>query len=145
MITAQIKNLKKVLSELDQFEEEVNKKVEIVTKANAQDIELGAKQLAPVDMGFLRNQISTEKNPNKIAYKVVANAPYSAYMEFGTGGLVEVPKELKDVAIQFKGRGVKKINIAPRPYLYPAFVKGRSQYVKDLEKLLDDLGKKHSD
>ena len=30
-----------------------------------------------------------------------------------------------------------------RPYLYPAFVKGRTQYLKDLKKLLKDLTKKY--
>jgi hypothetical protein len=47
------------------------------------------------------------------------------------------------MAIEFKGEGVKEINIQPQPYLYPAFVKGRKQYLKDLKKLLKDLTKKY--
>ena len=31
----------------------------------------------------------------------------------------------------------------PQPYLYPAFVKGGTQYLKDLKKLLKDLTKKY--
>ena len=31
----------------------------------------------------------------------------------------------------------------PQPYLYPAFVKGRTKYLKDLKKLLKDLTKKY--
>ena len=57
-------------------------------------------------------------------------------MEFGTGGLVSVPTELQDEAIKFKGRGIKKINIRPRPYLYPAFISQKNQVIKDLESLL---------
>jgi len=32
--------------------------------------------------------------------------------------------------------------LTPRPYFYPAFVKGRETYLKDLEDLLEDLTKK---
>ena len=70
---------------------------------------------------------------------LLGTAPYSAYMEFGTGGLVEVPKELKDQAIKFKGNGVKQVNLRPQPYLYPAFVKGRKNYIKSLKKELKRL------
>ncbi len=31
----------------------------------------------------------------------------------------------------------------PQPYLYPAFVKGRKQYLKDLKELLKRLTKKY--
>lgn len=76
-------------------------------------------------------------------WKIYANfsgiTPYAAYMEFGTGGLVEVPAELEEIAVQFKGAGVKRIDLRPQPYLYPAFVEGRVNYVKDLEQDLEDL------
>ena len=38
---------------------------------------------------------------------------------------------------------IKKGAKQPQPYLYPAFVKGRTQYLKDLKKLLKDLTKKY--
>lgn len=143
MFRADIKNLNKVLKELEQFGEEVQEDVGLYIEAGAKDIELEAKQKAPVDLGFLRNQIATEKEDD-LNFKVVANAPYSAYMEFGTGGEVEVPQEMKGIAYLFKGRGEKKINIRPRPFLYPAFVNGRKNLVKDLNRMLDNLGKKFS-
>jgi hypothetical protein len=84
----------------------------------------------------------------KSSYEVVTDidgfAPYSAYVEFGTGGLVNVPLELKQYALRFKGKGVKQINMQPQPYLYPAFVKGRKQYEKDLKTLLNRLTKKYN-
>lgn len=143
MFKADIKNLNNVLKELEQFSEEVKEDVGLYIEAGAKDIELEAKQKAPVNLGFLRNQIATEKEDD-LNYKVVANAPYSAYMEFGTGGKVEVPTEMKDIAYLFKGRGEKKINIRPRPFLYPAFVNGRKNLIKDLTRLLNNLGKKFS-
>jgi HK97 gp10 family phage protein len=147
MYRSQIKGLNKVLKDLQKFGDEATEDIFIITKSNAKEIELGAKQRAPVDKGFLRNQISTEsnkENKDKISFKVVANAPYSAYMEFGTGGEVEVPEELKDIAIKFKGKGIKRINLRPRPFLYPAFIKGRATYIEDLKDLLKKLTDKYS-
>ncbi len=117
--------------------------VEDTTIAVAHEIEADAKRLAPVKDGFLRNQIFTQE-VDPLFYEIVAGAYYSAYMEFGTGGLVEVPEEMKEIAIQFKGKGVKQVNITPRPFLYPAFVKGRTQYIDDLQDVLDDLTKKYN-
>ena len=137
-----IKGLKGVLSNLSKFGAEAEKSVEVITFARAKGIELMAKQLAPVDMGFLRNQIHTEE-VSKLDYKIIAGASYSAYMEFGTGGLVNVPKELKEIAIQFKGNGVRQVNIEPQPFMYPAWKKGQTQYIKDLKKELEILTKKY--
>ena len=136
----EVKGINKAIKELKNTGLEVSDKVDAITKSNAQEIEAEAKQRAPVDKGFLRNQISTEKKSDAV-YGIVANAPYSAYMEFGTGGEVEVPSELKDVAIQFKGKGIRTVNIRPRPFLYPSFIKGRIQYLKDLKSYLKSLTK----
>lgn len=137
------KGLKNILKSLEKFGDEAKQMVEDTTVAVAHEIEADAKRLAPVDMGFLRNQIFTQE-VDPLNYEIVAGAYYSAYMEFGTGGLVEVPEEMKEIAIQFKGKGIKQINIMPRPFLYPAFVKGRTQYIDDLQDVLDDLTKKYN-
>ncbi len=137
------KNLNKVLKSLRKFGEEAERLIEDTTIANASEIEADAKRLAPVDKGFLRNQIFT-REVDKLNYEIVAGAPYSAYMEFGTGGLVSVPDELKEIAIQYKGKGVRQINLAPQPFLYPAWIKGRKQYVDDLTDYLNDLTKKYN-
>lgn len=138
-----LKGLKSTLDSLKKFGKEADKSVELITLAVANEIELDAKSLAPVDMGFLRNQIHTQEVNSK-QYKIIAGAKYSAYMEFGTGGLVNVPDELKELAIQFKGKGVRKINLTPQPFLYPAWKKGQKEYVKELNKELDFLTKKYN-
>lgn len=141
MSKSTIKGLNKVLNDLKKLGDVAEKEIGIVTKSNAKEIEAMAKSKAPVDNGFLRNQIGT-REINKTTQGIFASARYSAYMEFGTGGLVEVPQEMTDIAIQYKGKGVKKINIAPRPFLYPSFVTGRKQYLEDLKDLLKQLTNK---
>lgn len=143
-----VKGLKDLLKKLDDMPDEVRMQVDDVVYANALEIERNAKRRAPFKDGKLRQSIAAVKDiedarKKVIGYKVVANAtglaPYAPYMEFGTGGLVDVPEALQDIAIQFKGAGVKQINIRPRPYLYPSFVQQIQTYISDLEDVLNDL------
>ena len=75
-----------------------------------------ATQDVPVDLGILKASINYEVGD--LRSEVYAAATYAAYIEFGTGGLVNVPAGLEDYAMRFKGEGVRVVNIPPRPYLF---------------------------
>lgn len=134
-----VKGLTKLIKDLARLGDAVDKKVAATVEASARELESDAKQLAPVDLGKLRQSISAEKITEK-TWKVYANstglAPYAAYIEFGTGGKVSVPSELAEMADKFRGKGLKKIDLRPQPYLYPAFVKQRTIFFDDLKALL---------
>jgi len=169
-----VKGLKGVLGSLKKFGEESKKSVEIITFANAKDIELSAKSLAPKNVGKLAQSIHT-KEVNKTFYKIVVGLDYGAYVEFGTGAKVRVPTELKDQAAKFRGgrggsfkdglRSIKdwcrtkgidesaaypifisilRNGITPQPYLYPSWKAGQKEYLKDLKKELKLLTKKYN-
>ena len=104
--------------------------------ASALTIMSSAKRLAPVDLGFLRGQISIEP-VNDLTFEVEAKAKYSAYIEFGTGGEVRIPAGYEDLAILFKGRGVRTVNIRPQPFLIPSFETEKPKLIQRLKKLLD--------
>lgn len=117
---------------------EYEKIVEFETRDAAKGIELQAKTLVPVDTGALRQSIYSVKL-GQFTYEIGAGgykAPYAPYIEFGTGGLVVVPEEWKAMAWQFKGKGIRKVNRRPQPYLYPAFDLGRKLYIQTLKKLI---------
>lgn len=141
-----IKGLDKLIKDLRKLGIKGQQAIEDTTESTAREIELNAKTLAPVNKspkitgGSLRQGI-VALPIDKTNWKVVSSVRYAAYMEFGTGGLVEVPAELQDVAIKFKGKGIRQVNLRPQPYLYPAFVKGRINYIKDLEAELTRLTK----
>lgn len=65
-----------------------------------------AKRLAPADLGTIRQNIgkSTVSNANGIQATIFSAAPESPYQEFGTGGRVDVPAEMAEMAAQFKGK-----------------------------------------
>lgn len=139
---AKIKGLDKVLKDLRKYGDKADKEVSNIIEAVASEIKDDAKEIARAkkvfDTGKLVQGINTEK-VDKYHQKIYAREKYSAYMEFGTGGKVNVPNELKDVAIQFKGKGVKQINIQPRPFLYPALLNGRVLLLDELKQVLKEL------
>lgn len=106
--------------------------IEILTET-VQNIETEATSLAPVDLGVLKSSINGEVD----GLNAVIGTPvkYAPYMEFGTGGLVDVPEGLEDYAMKFKGAGIKQVNLFPRPFLIPAFKKHTTKMIEELKKL----------
>ena len=139
----QIKGLNTVISNLRRYGVEASKDIEAVTEQVARNIEKNAKINAPANFGTLGGSILAIKE-TPLNWKIQADsnnlAPYAPFVEFGTGGLVEVPTELKEQAIKFKGKGIKKVNLRARPYLYPALLQGRIEYLDKLKKLLKKYG-----
>jgi len=134
-----VKGLNEVISKLRANAKEAEQLIGGITKLTAEKMEEKAKTLAPANFGKLGQSINNFK-VTETSYKVVAGAPYAAYVEFGTGGLVSVPNELKDIAITWKGKGIKQVNLRPRPYMYPALLYGRSFYLETLKKALKKYG-----
>ena len=111
--------------------------VEMEIAATAVDIERMASQWAPIDKGFLRNSIKASKMASS-TWKVSAQVFYAAYMEFGTGTMVEIPRGMEEYAKDFMApRPVKmEVNIPARPFFFPAYRQG----IKALQgRLADEL------
>ena len=113
-----------------------------ITFSNAHELEEMAKSLATTNKkttgGDLRQGIRTIQ-AGKMTWRVVANMPYSAYIEFGTGTNVDVPAEWRTMAMKFKGAGIRQVNIRPQPFMYPAYRRIGPKYVKELEEKLEQL------
>ena len=138
-----IKGLNTVIANLRKYGQEAERDIEAVTEQSARKIELYAKQNTPTDLGKLGQSIQAKKETptNWIIEAGGVLAPYAPFVEFGTGGLVQVPNELKEMAIKFKGKGIKQVNLQARPYLYPAYLRGSAEYIDKLKKVLEKYGK----
>ena len=95
----------------------------------------GAMDKAPVDEGRLRSSIKPKYSADKLSSEVSVNVIYGPYMEFGTGEAVEIPDGLEDYALQFKGKGIRKVNIEPKPYFFGTFERVATAFVRELEKM----------
>ena len=138
-------NIGKLLNQIDAYGAESQRLAVAVTNSTADEIVSNARQRVVVDLGQLRQSIgSTKASVGNNRSFIFANAPYAAYVEFGTGGLVSVPKGFEQIAIKFKGKGVKKINLRPRPYLIPSYLLGLNEYSKRLVKMFDRISKQYN-
>ena len=80
-----------------------------------------AKRSAPVDRGSLKQSISAQRSGKSI--NVVAAAHYAPYVEFGTGGRVDLTDMTQlgippSYAAQFKGKGIRDVNLPARPFFF---------------------------
>lgn len=171
MAKASIKGVDQVIRELRKYGKDIEKEIDATTSEVAFIIERDAKDLAPVNFGDLAQSIRKEKIKES-NYKITVNEFYGGYMEFGTGTKVKIPEEFKDMAASFKGKkgnyedGLKSIKlwcrhkgidekfawvifakilgagINPKPFLYPAWIKGKKTYLDNLKKLLSKYNKK---
>jgi HK97 gp10 family phage protein len=103
------KDLAKILTELKKNYKEVDKEFRDAVSVNALEGRNEAVKKAPAVFGKLRQQIGIE-SANDYEKKVVSNADYSAYVEFGTGGKVDVPSEWEQIANEAKGKSGKSFD-----------------------------------
>jgi len=97
-----LQGVKQVTEMINRFGKEgVQKSAEIV-KGVAYTMQETAQKKAPENNGDLRQSIKPEEQ-DKLTWQLVANAPYSAYMEFGTGTRVDIPVGWEAEASKFKG------------------------------------------
>lgn len=142
---AKVQGLDKLLKQLDQFGAEGQRLGVAVTNLTAENIVNKAKLLSPVNKeigvgGQLRrsNSYTKAKVPQNTAI-VFNNAPYAAYQNFGTGGLVDIPKGFEEIAAQFRGKGVKQVNIPATGFLTTPYIQEAAEYPKRLENAFKKL------
>lgn len=116
--------LTQVLGKFDQLERQLTRDAATAVQETTLEIAYGAKRDAPVDMGSLQQSINTEYNARDLEGTVFVNAAHGPYVEFGTGGLVEVPEGFAEMAAEFIGSGERYVNLPARPFLIPNARKG---------------------
>ena len=119
------------------YEKEITEAILVATRQTS----LGAKQNAPVDKGGLKASI---RPYNKgMTGEVVVGAEYGPYQEYGTGTKVQVPSELSGYAMQFKGAGIRQVNLRPQPFLYPAFFINRDRFISDMDRRINRIANRN--
>jgi HK97 gp10 family phage protein len=140
MIKVSLRGIKGLEKALKGKSEALTKAVDMEIKASVIEINQQQKTLAPVDFGALRSSLKWAKTA-PMTFEIVssgAGSSYAPYQEFGTGGLVDVPAGLEDVAIQYKGKGSRQINMRPQPFFFaPAFAEWNK-----LKKRIENMLKK---
>mgnify|MGYP003641592241 CR=1 FL=1 len=131
-----LKNLNKKLDNLKKFDKQT---LSNELGRTGLDIASKAKKAAPVDKGTLKQSIKSERKGKSV--EVIAGANYAPYIEFGTGGMVKLDDMLElgipaSYAEQFKGKGIKEVNLPARPYFFSSAREGLNDLFMRLKKEL---------
>lgn len=107
-IKISISNLQEVKSSIAGLLPEVQAKVSKFLNKHALAVATKAKQKVPKDEGTLANAISADTS-RPLEKHIAANAPYAAFVEFGTGKYAaqyvsSLPSDWQTYAAQFKGQ-----------------------------------------
>lgn len=125
---------------LEKMSKEAVDEVSDVVDKHIFDINREQVSLTRVDTGYLKNSNNFDVQDKK--YKeIFNNANYAAFVEFGTGNMVKVPTELAEYARQFKGKGIRNVNLPARPFFFAPFFKRRQAILRDIVKVLQKFGK----
>ncbi len=119
---------------LEKATDVVLKEVDNEMNASILTMKQGAQRDAPRDTGTLANEISADTSVF-LEKSLVSAADYSAFVEFGTRSLVQIPPGLEAEAAQFRGStggtlGAKEAIFnwcarhgIDRKFWYPIFIK----------------------
>jgi HK97 gp10 family phage protein len=145
-----IKGLDKELKKLGDDAEDIKEEIDFEIKESCVRIlkdsqnfltdakaDANGKEYVGVDNGFLRASATPPKQVKPLQYEIVYQSSYAAFVEFGTGNLfAPVEEDWVDVARQFKGKGIKQINLPPRPFLRPAVQKNEGILIQNINNVL---------
>ena len=172
MGSVMIKGLASTIAELRAYGKDIDKMIDAETQAIAFQIEADAKKLAPKNFGKLAQSISNAKvkpalykvTVNELygvylefgtGSKVSVPAEFADMASSFKGKKQGTFKQgLEAIKVWCRSRGIPEeaaypifakilgAGINPRPFLYPAYIKGKSEYIKNLNTLLKNLNKK---
>lgn len=167
-----VKGVSSVISELQKFGKDVDKIIDAETEAIAFQIEGDAKKLAPKNFGKLAQSISHSKpkplqrkvTVNELygAYMefgtgIKVNVPAefkemaNSFKRQKTGSFQQ---GLESIRVWCRAKGIDEkfayvifakilgAGVNPQPFLYPAWIKGKKDYLNNLNKLLLKMNKK---
>lgn len=138
----QLSDLQKKISDLGKLSKQELSNELVKT---AMDAVAGMKTDARHKTGNLRLQTGFERQ-NENTVVVFSKAPYAPYVEFGTGRKVDLSHLTKlgfpaSYAAQFKGRGLKEVNLPARPFFFTNVRKELINLVGRLETKIKQLTK----
>lgn len=149
MIKFEFSGINGLITSVRKYPERVVKGINTELQDWANRTEQAAVRDVPVDTGALRSSIRAVLGADKLTWIVKAGGingvDYAPYVEFGTGALVD--KQflqqfgLVAYAQQFKGRGLRQVNLPARTFLYRNARTEFEKSVQEIRKIIDNAWK----
>ena len=132
----EFKNNQAFFRKIKSFGKDTEEIVKEELQVTIDDIYNEALQRAPADMGGgVGIRGSAFKQVNGLDGEVGFRNRYAAYVEFGTGTKVQIPKGLEDYAMEFYVNG--KGRLPARPFLFPAWFRESAEFLKRIREAME--------
>jgi len=136
-----VKNLSTITNAIQKVGKSIESGVKDQVMQQTSNIEFEAQAKASSISGDLSidKLISDSGLSGVVSARHYANADLAAYIEFGTGVhaseiLQGYPNEVRELAMQFYVNGQGRM--PSRPYLIPAFLRYRKQFILNIKKIV---------
>jgi len=134
-----VEGLTNALKDLEKLKQKSESGFKVVLHETALNVlRKSQENLSGIDFNDSESNIAQSgyvESSGEYSYEVGFNAEHSVYQEYGTGTNVDVPTGFEAYALQFIGRGIRQVNIKPKPYFHPAL----NDELKEMRKKLKDL------
>ena len=121
---------------------ETQRKCQNLVVKHTSDLHRRAISSAPVNRktgegAFLRGSLRMMFSGDRLGGMVYTSVKYAPYQEFGTGKYVHIGilPGYEAYAMQFKGKGIRKVNIYPQSYLFGHFERIKKEFINDLNRM----------
>lgn len=152
MISCEIEGVEGLLQDFKGYEKEageaikksVTEVVTLIIKDAKVRLQTGLqKQPKHTRTGRLISSIMRKKQHERDQFEGVVgtDVEYAPYIEFGTGDMVEIPEGSESVAAQYRGKGIRKVNIKAVSFLNYAAVKNSKKFIERLTANLNKIVK----
>lgn len=118
-----VTGLEDTIRRLSSFSDNARREIASDIISTAYEIHAEAVSNVPIQTGNLK-QSGFVDAVSELKAEITFNEYYAPFVEFGTGGEVDVPSGWEQLAMQFKGGGARTVNLPARPFLIPAFKNG---------------------
>lgn len=143
--SADFKKLQKKFRKLHKFSkvdavQEVNKAMLHARKMAIESAPVGGKGKYG---STLKGSIDVKPTPD--GAEMFSKVHYAPYVEFGTGSKYVSPNDATELGIpssyiaQFKGKGIKEVNLKPRPFFYVSAARAYNNMLARIERRLKKI------
>ena len=131
----QFKGLDKVIDQYEKIEKELQESLKKTVNDSVKNVVRNAKNMAPVDTGNLRRSIHGELNveKGKIEGRIVVNADYAPYVEFGTGERGIVTNTNSKIPVTYTKGFHGQV---AHPFFYPSYYEEEENFKHTLKDIL---------
>lgn len=134
MITIEV-NSEEVIKDLEKYLKRVTKQIPQQIDKTGLRIRTLASAKAPIDKNRLKPSI-TYARAKPFEGKVFTRVAYAGFQEFGIGAGLNIPQGAEKAAQEYKGKGLRKVNMRAQPFMFPAAESYRKEFIQQITRIL---------